>query len=175
MPGSEIAAALNGLSKIIAANPDRARAKFSAATATPLGGLKFRVTGPSGEQIETDMPTAMGGGGSHPNPGWLFRAALAACCATVIVQHAARRGIDLTVLEVTVEGDGDTRGILGLDEEISAGHSAIRTTVRIDAQNETPERLQALVHWALEHSPVACTVCDAPPNTLRLVHPNAPP
>ena len=121
MPRSEIAAALDGLSRIIAANPEKARAKFGAATATPVDGLKFRVTGPAGEQIETDMPAALGGGGSSPNPGWLFRAALAACCSTVIVQHAARQGIDLTELEVTVEGDGDSRGILGLDDDNIGG------------------------------------------------------
>jgi uncharacterized OsmC-like protein len=172
MQRSDIAAALDGLSKAIVANPDKARSRLGAATAKSLGGLKFRLTGPSGEQIETDMPPAMGGGGSGPNPGWLFRAALASCCATVIVQHAARRGVELLELEVTVEGDGDARGILGLDEKVSAGHSAIRTTVRIGAQDQLPERLQELVQWAIDHSPVACTVCDAPPNTLHIVHQN---
>jgi uncharacterized OsmC-like protein len=173
MPRSEIAATLDGLSRIIAANPEKARAKFGAATATPVDGLKFRVTGPAGEQIETDMPAALGGGGSSPNPGWLFRAALAACCSTVIVQHAAREGIDLTELEVTVEGDGDSRGILGLDDTISAGHSSIRTTVRIDAQDETSERLQDIVNWAMKHSLVGCTIGNSSPNILRVVHPNA--
>ena len=175
MPREEIAAALNGLSRIIAANPDKARAKFGAATATRVDGLKFAVTGPAGERIETDMPAALGGGGSSPNPGWFFRAALAACCSTVIVQHAARRGIDLIELEVTVEGDGDSRGILGLDDEISAGHSSIRTNVRIKAQNETPDRLQDIVSWAMKHSLVACTISNGPPNTLRVVHTNGPP
>lgn len=119
------------------------------------------------------MPAALGGGGSSPNPGWFFRAALAACCSTAIVQHAARRGIDLTELEVTVEGDGDSRGIPDLGDDISAGHSTIRTTVRINAQNKSPERLQDIVNWAMKHSLVACTIRNAPPNTLRVVHPSA--
>jgi uncharacterized OsmC-like protein len=169
MTHSAIADALESLSTAIEANPDKARARYAPATATIVGGLKCRVNGPSGEQIETDMPAAMGGGGSGPNPGWFFRASLAACCSTVIAAQAARLGINLTDLEVTVEGEGDNRGILGLDDRISAGHSALRTNVRIGAHNATPEQLQDLVKWAEEHSPVGRTVRDAPANTLRVV------
>jgi uncharacterized OsmC-like protein len=169
MTHSPIAVALDNLSKAIEANPEKARAKYSSATATLVSGLKCRVTGPYGEEIETDMQAAMGGEGSGPTPGWFFRASIAACCSTVIAQRAARLGIHLTNLEVTVEGDGDNRGILGLDERISAGHSAIRTNVRIGAQNATAEQRRELVHWAEGHSPVGCTVCDAPTNTLSVV------
>jgi uncharacterized OsmC-like protein len=96
MTGALIATALNDLSKAIEAHPEKARAKHAAATATLVGGLNCRVTGPAAERIDTDMPAAMGGESSFPNPGWYFRAALAACCATVIAQRAARLGIDLT-------------------------------------------------------------------------------
>lgn len=174
MTRSAIASALDRLSKAIAADPDKAHARYAPATATILSGLKCRVTGPSGEQIDTDMAAAMGGEGSCPSPGWLFRASLAACCSTVIAAQAARLGIDLTRLEVTVEGDGDKRGILGVDDKISAGHSALRTNVRIGAQNATAERLQELVQWGNEHSQVGSTVRDAPTNTLR-VHVSPPP
>ena len=115
------------------------------------------------------MPPALGGAGSGPNPGWFFRASLAACCSTVIAAQAARLGINLTKLEVTVEGEGDNRGMLGLDDAISAGHSAIRTNVRISAQDATFEQLEELVRWAAAHSPVGCTVRDAPSNTLIVV------
>ena len=169
MTGAMIAEALDNLGKVLAANPDKARARYQPATATVIDGLKCRVIGPNGEQIETDMPPAMGGSGSCPNPGWFFRASMAACCATVIAQQAAQRGITLTRLEVTVEGDGDNRGLLGLDEKVSAGHSALRTNVVIAAQSATPEQLQALVQWANEHSPVGCTVRDAPANTLHVI------
>jgi len=167
METSAIAAALSGLTKAFEANPEKARAKYAPATATLLHGLKCRVTGPSGEQIETDMPGSMGGGGTSPNPGWFFRASLAACCSTMIAAQAARLGIILTDLEVMVTGEGDHRGMLGADN-VSAGHSAIRTEVRIAAQNASPEQLEDLVRWADEHSPVGCTVRDAPRNTLTV-------
>ena len=169
MTHSPIAVAFDSLSKAIEANPDKARGKYAPATATILGGLKCRVTGPSGEHVETDMPPSMGGEASSPNPGWYFRASMAACCSTVIAARAARLGITLTRLEVTVEADGDHRGMLGLDDEISAGHSALRTNVEISAENATPEQLRDLVKWADEHSPVGRTVRDAPTNTLRVI------
>jgi hypothetical protein len=59
--------------------------------------------------------------------------------------------------------------MLGLDGTISAGHSALRTNVRISAANATPEQLKDLVEWAAAHSPVGCTVRDAPTNTLSVV------
>src|SRR6476620_3278383 len=124
---STIATALETVSAAITANPEKARAKYAPATATLTDGLKCRVIGPSGESIETDMGKAMGGTASAPNPGWYFRASIAACCSTAIAMNAGRRGINLTVLEVTVEADGDNRGLLGLDETVSAGHAALRT------------------------------------------------
>jgi uncharacterized OsmC-like protein len=166
---SSIASAWNGLGEILRAHPEKSRAKYAPATATLESGLKCRVTGPSGERIETDMPPALGGAGSGPNPGWFFRASLAACCSTVIAAQAARLGINLTKLEVTVEGEGDHRGMLGVEDAISAGHSTMRTNVRISAQDATSEQLEELVHWAAAHSPVGCTVRDAPSNTLSVV------
>lgn len=158
-----IADAWNSVSEALRANPDKARAKYAPATATLESGLMCCIAGPSGEFVETDMPPAMGGAGSRPNPGWLFRASLAACCSTVIAAQAACLGIKLTALQVTVDGEGDNRGILGLDDSISAGHSTVRTVVRISADNAPSEQLKGLVQWALAHSPVGCTVRDATP------------
>ncbi len=165
---SPIASALGSLTTTIKADPEKARAKYAPATATLADGLKCRVTGPSGESLVTDMNKAMGGDASAPNPGWYFRASIAACCSTAIAMNAARRGINLTSLEVTAEADGDNRGILGMDQTVSAGHAALRTNVTIAAANASPEQLQDLVRFAEAHSPVGCTVRDAPPNTLHV-------
>jgi OsmC-like protein len=80
--------------------------------------------------------------------------------------RAAHLGINLSKLEVAVESEGDARGILGLDQRISAGMSALRTTVQIAADNAGPEQLEELVRWSDEHSPVGCTVREAAANTL---------
>jgi len=171
MEPAAIAAVLDQLGSAILVDPDRARGKYAPAVATVVGGLKCRVNGVGQvikAVIETDMPNATGGENSAPSPGWFFRASLAACCATVVAQEAARRDVSLTKLVVTVESDGDLRGMLGLDETISAGHSAIRTNVEIAASNASTGQLEDLVRWAADHSPVGCTVRDAPANTLSV-------
>jgi hypothetical protein len=44
-----------------------------------LWAVQCEVTGPHQERIVTDMPAAMGGAASGPNPGWLLRGS--ALCA----------------------------------------------------------------------------------------------
>jgi uncharacterized OsmC-like protein len=148
MEPQRIAATLESLGKAFQSDPTKGPAKYAPATARVVQGLKCRITGPAGEVLETDMPTSMGGDGSCPNPGWYFRATLAACLATMVVSRAAQLGIELTDLEVTVVGEGNHRGMLGLDDTISAGHSALRTNARISARNASAEALRALVAWA---------------------------
>lgn len=144
----------------IAADSTKAKAKNVPATARITDGLKCEVTGPHGERLETDMPPAMGGSASGPNPAWLLRSALASCTASVIAMRAATLGIKLEALEVTVESESDARGLLGMDANISAGLGAIRTKVKIQG-GASPDSLRALVAWADAHSPVGCTLRDA--------------
>lgn len=144
----------------IAADSTKAKAKNVPATARLTVGLKCEVTGPHGERLETDMPPAMGGSASGPNPAWLLRSALASCTATVIAMRAATLDIKLEALEVIVESESDARGLLGMDTNISAGLGAIRTKVKIQGA-ASPDSLRALVAWADAHSPVGCTLRDA--------------
>jgi uncharacterized OsmC-like protein len=164
---SGIKEAIEQLSAGIALEPAKARAKNAPATARLIEGLKCEVSGPRQERVFTDMPPAMGGAGSAPNPGWLLRGAIASCTATVIAMRAAKLGVALKTLEVTVETDSDLRGILGLDEKISAGQSVVRMKVRI-AGNAAPDVLRELVKWADDHSPVGCTVRNAPTYSLDI-------
>src|ERR671936_1502693 len=83
-------------------HPEAGSGTDAAATAVREEGLRFRVEGPNGEVI-TDMSKTVGGGASAPTPGWLLRAALAACDATVVAMEAARDGVELTELKVSVD------------------------------------------------------------------------
>src|SRR5258706_16091451 len=158
--------AIEKLSASISADVNKARARNTPATARLTDGLRCELTGPRNERCVTDMPQAMGGNGSAPNPGWLLRGALASCTASVIAMRAARLGISLRELEVTVDTDSDLRGILGLDEKISAGQSAMRMKVRIASPDASPEKLREIVAWADAHSPVTCTIRQAPACSL---------
>ena len=168
MSDQSIREAQENLGKAIAENPGKAYSKNTSATASLRKDLNFQVSGPRGETVETDMPPAMGGAAAAAVPGWLFRAGLASCTATVIAMRAAKLGVALDLLEVTVDSSSDNRGLLGLDEKVSAGLSALRTQVWIGAKNATAEQLQEIVRWADRHSPVACTLREAPASSLDI-------
>ena len=104
MSAAEVREAIENMTKVLSEQPQKGRSK-SAATATMETGLRFRVTGPKGEATATDMPPSLGGKGSAPNPGWLLRASLASCNATMIAMRAAQLDITLETLEVTVISD----------------------------------------------------------------------
>lgn len=168
MSHSGIREAIENLSAAISADPAKARSKNAPATARLTEGLKCEVTGPQGQRVATDMPPAMGGTASAPNPGWYMRGALASCTATVIAMRAAKLGVTLETLEVTVESDSDNRGLLGLDEKVSAGQKAVRTTVKIRG-NAPAQTLREIVAWSDAHSPVGCTVRDGPDCSLEIL------
>jgi uncharacterized OsmC-like protein len=114
------------------------------------------------------MPTSVGGGGSAPSPGWLFRAAQASCVATLIAMHAAVQGVSLTRLEVSVDSESDDRGILGMDESIPAGPVSGRIRVVIAADGVPQDKLRQLVEWADRHCPVTDAVRRAVPLRLEV-------
>ena len=165
---SKVREAIDQLSAAIAADPAKARAKSAPATARLTEGLRCELQGPYNERLVTDMPPAMGGGASAPNPGWLMRGAVASCTATVIAMRAAKLGVALSTLEVTVESDSDLRGILGLDDSVSARH-ALRMKVKVGAPSASADALRDIVAWAEAHSPVTCTIGKPPRLEIEVV------
>ena len=159
--------AIEEISTAIAADLSKARARNVPATARLTDGLKCEVTGAQGQRVSTDMPRALGGEASAPNPGWMLRCAWASCTATVIAMRAARLGVALDVLEVTVDSDSDLRGILGLDEKVGAGQNAVRTSVKIRG-NADARTLREIAEWGEAHSPVGCTVQNTPHCSLEI-------
>jgi organic hydroperoxide reductase OsmC/OhrA len=149
-------------------HPDHALLKDTAATATLTDGLAVAVHGPQGLAVSTDMPAALGGGGTKPSPGWLLRAAQASCLATSIAMRAAHEGIALAGIEVVVDSQSDARGILGLPGVEHAGPLSSRARVRIARCDAPIARLQALVEWADMHSAVQDAVRRPVPCRLEI-------
>jgi uncharacterized OsmC-like protein len=168
MSAAGIREAIEKTSKLLTEQPEKARSKNVPATARILDGLRCEVKGPNNETLHTDMPPAMGGTASAPNPGWVLRAALASCTASAIAMRAARLGVDLTTLEVTVESHSDNRGLLGLDDQISAGLSSLAIRVKIGAAGASSDQLHELARWGDQHSPVACTARIPPSYALEV-------
>jgi hypothetical protein len=68
-----------------------------------------------------------------------MRAALAACDATLVAMEAARDGMELTDLEVSVESESDFRGVLGVDPTVQPGPLAMCVGIRVAAANASDE------------------------------------
>ena len=154
MPATSIGDAIRRARDYLRLRPEEARYTDSPAIATIEGGLRCRVTGPSGAVLHSDMSTGVGGTASAPSPGWLLRAAHAACDATLIAMRAAEEGVELSRLEVTVDSESDDRGMLGMDEATPAGPLTTRVHVTIAAPAASDEQLRRIVSWARDHSPV---------------------
>ena len=168
MTSEQIRSSIEAAVKYLTEHTDEARYTDSPATATLVEGLVVRVDGPSGETLTTDMPSSVGGGGTGPSPGWLFRAALASCEATLISMRAAAEGVELILLEVTVDSESDDRGILGIDEAMPSGPLAIGVRVRIGAPDTPGERLRAIAEWGLRHCPVEDAARRAVPVNVEI-------
>lgn len=130
-------------------------------------GLRCSVEKLDGTEIlKTDMPKGIGGGGSAPTPGTLFRASLVSCDVTLVALRAAQVGINLTTLEATLEGDPEdnsTLGFLGIDDSIPAGELNLHISFRLGSDNASPESLHELIDWVEAHSPVGDSVTRAIP------------
>jgi len=68
--------------------------------------------------------------------------------------EAARDGVELTQLTVTVESDSDFRGVLGVDGSVHAGPLAVRVRIELAARDATEDQLREIVERAEAHSPV---------------------
>lgn len=84
-------------------------------------------------KLTVGMHPKSGGNGAGPNPGVLGRGALASCLAIGISMWAARLGVPLTQLEVEVEADYDSRGELGVSDDVFPGYAQVRYTILVDS------------------------------------------
>jgi len=132
----------------------------SRATAVMEAGLKCRVESASGKFIYTDMPDSVGGTATANSPGWLMRAAVASCDACLLTMRAARTGVVLDSVKVSVDGWSDGRGMF-LDQGISPGSTELRVLFEVESASASRAQIQALVNWVIEHSPVGTDMSQA--------------
>lgn len=103
--------------------------------------------------IDTDLPIGLGGTGSAPTPGVLLRAALGSCLAMSYRLRAARRGIPVRSIRVTVESDSDIDGMLRITSPAPPGFTAIRYDIELDS-SAPAEDIEAMVDEADRLSPI---------------------
>ena len=153
-------------------------ATINAVKATPaLAKFKFRASSRwvDGTYTESKVESFSGAGGEHAHQTQFTYAAdhpavlvgqdrgatpiefllhgLASCITAGIGNIAAARGVTLTSVESTVEGDIDLRGILGLSNDVRNGYE--RICITFDIKGDAPaEKLREIVEQSKARSAV---------------------
>jgi uncharacterized OsmC-like protein len=148
----------------VKAQPELARFQFRATNSWVKGthsrsrietfsgaGSEHRHTGEV--QFNADHPAVLVGADNAPTPVEFLLHAIAACITSGIGNIAAARGVTLTEVESTVEGDIDLRGILGLSDQVRNGYEQMRVHFRVKG-DAAPEKLQEIVAQSTARSAV---------------------
>jgi len=114
----------------------------------------------------------VGGAGTGACSGDLLLGALAACAQITCQMVAEAMGIPTERIEVTVEGDLDLRGTLGVSKEARVGFEQIRVTFDIDAPGTTAEQLDKLRRKTEQYCVVLQTLVQPPEIQAKWTYPS---
>ena len=92
--------------------------------------------------------------------------ALAACLTAGLANIAAARGVNLTEVASTVEGDIDLLGILGLSDEVRNGYQQIKVSFKL--RGDDPEKLRQVVEQSRKRSAVYDVVTNGVPVAIEV-------
>jgi uncharacterized OsmC-like protein len=110
---------------------------------------------------------AVGGYDDLPCSGDLLIASYAACQEITLRLVAVAMGIELEQVELTVDGEWDVRGTLGIDRETPVGYQRILTTIKI-VSNAPEEQVQKLLSRYERYCVVGATLRNSPELTSSL-------
>jgi len=104
----------------------------------------------------------VGGAGAGACSGDLLLGALAACAQITCQMVAAAMGILTERIEVTVEGDLDLRGTLGISKDVPVGFEHVRLHFDVTAPKATTEQLRGLREKTEQYCVVMQTLLRPP-------------
>jgi uncharacterized OsmC-like protein len=117
--------------------------------------------------FDSDHPTQLVGTDQGPTPVEFLLVALAGCITAGIGNIAAARGIELTRVRSTVEGDIDLNGVLGLDPTVRNGYQSVRARFEIEGGAGT-EDLKKVVERSIARSAVFDVLTNGIPVTVEV-------
>ena len=113
--------------------------------------------------LEAQAHSGVGGAGTAACSGDLLLAALAACAQLTCQLVATAMGIPIEHVRVSVEGELDLAGTLGISKDVPVGFEEIHSTFDITAPDATPEQLAALKEKTEQYCVVMQTLLKPPP------------
>ena len=159
----------------VKANPEIAQFQFRA-TNTWQAGTHNRSTihgfyGATQEMehkqswtFDADHPAVLVGQDHAPTPVEFLLHALAACLTSGLANIAAARGVNLTEVKSTVEGDINLLGILGLSDDVRNGYEQIKISFTLSGDD--PEKLRKVVEQSRQRSAVYDVITNGVPVSI---------
>jgi len=111
---------------------------------------------------QAEAHKGVGGAGTAACSGDLLLGALAACAQLTCQLVATAMGVPAQHIGVTVDGDMDLSGTLGISKDVPVGFAAIRVKFDIEAPQATPEQLKALQEKTEQYCVVFQTLLRPP-------------
>jgi uncharacterized OsmC-like protein len=111
---------------------------------------------------QAEAHKGVGGAGAGACSGDLLLGALAACAQITCQMVAAAMDIPTERIEVTVDGDLDLRGTLGISKNVPVGFEDIRLNFDVVAPGATAEQLRSLREKTEQYCVVMQTLMQPP-------------
>jgi uncharacterized OsmC-like protein len=127
-------------------------------------GAKQELTHREPFTVDADHPPVLVGSDNGPTPVEYLLHALAACLTAGIANVAAARGVTLTEVSSTVEGDIDLLGILGLSDQVRNGYQQIKVSFVL--RGDEPEKLRSVVEQSRRRSAVFDVLTNGVPVSI---------
>ena len=116
--------------------------------------------------LDADHPAVLVGADNGPTPVEYVLHALAACLTSGLANVAAARGVNLTEVSSTVEGDIDLLGILGLSDEVRNGYQQIKISFQL--RGDDPDKLRQIVEQSRRRSAVFDIITNGVPVAIEV-------
>jgi len=162
----------------VAGQPELAKFQFRAqncwvqgthsqSTISGFYGAGVEQTHGTAFQADADHPAVLCGEDAGPTPVEYVLHALASCLTAGAANIAAARGVTLKMVESTVEGSMDLRGILGISGEVRNGFEAIRISFKIEG--DAPEaKLREIIEQSRARSAVFDIITKGVPVSIAV-------
>lgn len=115
-----------------------------------------------------DQPVEMGGHDAGPTPLEYLFLALAGCIGSIARIVAMQKKLTVHGMDISVEGDINTDGLLGKESPDPVGFREIRVKVAVDAELSDEEK-EAFIHEVDARCPVSQNLIGATPVKVSLV------
>jgi uncharacterized OsmC-like protein len=170
-------AALFATLDAVRADPELAKFQFRATNRWVSGthnqstihdfyGAKQEMLHTTASTYDADHPAVLVGEDKGPTPAEYLLHALGACLASGLANIAAARGVNLTEVTATVQGDIDLLGILGLSDDVRNGFEQIR--VAFTLRGDHPDKLRAVVEQSRLRSAVFDVLTNGVPIAIEV-------